>query len=305
MKALMTGLLCLALTPCSADDLSPANEVAAELEPAMALIDASAERLHVALDLSGLVGASNGLIVNMLIANDEQARADASIASLVARLPKGLLLQSLRKGLKSAAAAHGLDLRLVGSVPEPSIGLIPRIKGSSEFERALLVRFGTNVVSGNSFPIAITPDFRQLRISLDVERLMRRNTNFNRQSRQTVTVLSAPASVHLGALAQDAWAANDGALLAQAIEHAVQRAASLALAAPAAAEPEIGKDEHVDVVTALGGERYRGRLIERAAGDGEGDIVIARPDGDLLVVPVLRVLSPLAQPGNSVKRLGE
>ena len=46
-------------------------------------------------------------------------------------------------------------------------------------------------------------------------------------------------------------------------------------------------------ITALGGERYSGRIIDRS----EGEAVIARPGGDLLVVPVQRVLPPLAGAG--------
>lgn len=289
MKALMIGLLCFALTPAWA--IETTTEASADTpQAAMALIDTSVERLHVALDLSGMLGAGNGLVINMMIANDEQARADTSIAALVARLPEGLLTRSLRKGLTAATREHGLDLRQVLLVAEPRAELFTKVKNSADIDRGLLLRFGTNLKTGNSHPIAITPDFRQLRISLNVELLERRNRAFRRLSKQTVSVLSAPASVHLGALAQDAWTANDGALMAQAIEHAVQRACALALTPPTAIDPEVGDDESVDVITALGGERYRGRIIDRS----DGEIVIARPDGDLLVVPVHRVLTPLA-----------
>lgn len=288
MNALKIALMWLALAPAHAAETT--QETPDTAQPAMALIDNSATRLHVALDLTGMLGVGNGLVVNLIIANDEQARVDTTIEALNARLPEGLLIRAVRKGLAAAVQEHGLDLRQALLVPEPRAELLAKVKNSAEIDRALLLRFGTNIQSGNSYPIAITPDFRQLRISLNVELLERRNRAFRRISKQTVSVLSAPASVHLGAHAQDAWAANDGALMAQTIEAAVRRACALALAPPPVTESEIAADEYVDVITALGGERYRGRVVDRHG----HELLIARQGGDLLVVPALRVLPKLA-----------
>ncbi len=201
--------------------------------------------------------ANTGLVLNMMIANDEQVLKDELLASMRQCMDKKVIGNAVAKGLRDEMNAQGYPsvTTIVGRAP--SYTAVRNVKQKSDY--VLLVTGGAENKYGNNTPTGILLDHRQLRVDFRVQLLKRNGSDAKRVWGRDVTVYSDPIDLQGPGAARQAWCANQGARLQSTLTSIAQTAAQLAFVS----QNELAVDEkkYVDLVTELGADRLPGQLV--------------------------------------------
>jgi hypothetical protein len=244
--------------------------------------------LDPALGTSALMGGLVGAFIGNLMAAQAQIEAaqegaDKTIAPLLQPLAGPGVNGLLRKGLNESLQAHGMTLtgQVFSGKSEATPELFSRIPGATRNARWIIVKKGQEAGGQYGIPLGLSDDLRHVRVALKVETWDGADRRPRLATFQDVLYYSDPLPESPSHLAMAALEKDGQALLRAKVSSAVADAMTLALAGSEHA-PDVGRDDHVDVVNSTGAYRVPGRLLSNA----DGRAVILTKGGTLVSMPV-------------------
>jgi hypothetical protein len=201
--------------------------------------------------------ANQGLIINMMAANDEQVLKDELLASMRQCMDETRVGEAIAEGIRDVMDANGYPSSATIIARASSQHSVSRIKAQSKY--VVLITGGAENKYGNNTPTGISLDHRQVRVNFQMQLIKRLSGDTKRIWARDVTVFSNPVDLKGPSSARQAWCANDGVALHATLTSIAGAAMKLAFGKQD--EIDVGKQDFVDVLTELGADRLPGKLV--------------------------------------------